>query len=68
VAEALVDTNVLSELLRGHNPTVVARVRDHVSRAGPFVISTVTVLELAKGLEKAGRAGTLDAIVRALRA
>jgi tRNA(fMet)-specific endonuclease VapC len=66
VAEALVNTYVLSELLRGRNPTIVARVRDHVSRAGSFAISRVTVMDLAKGLEKAGRADTLDALLARL--
>lgn len=37
-----------------------------MSRAGPFAISTVTVMELAKGLEKAGRADTLEPLLARL--
>ena len=68
MAEALVDTDILSELLRGRNARIVARARDHVSRSGPFAISSVTVMELAKGLEKAGRIQDLNRLLSSLGA
>ena len=63
MANALVDTDILSELLRGRNARVIARAKDHVSQFGPFAVSVVTVMEFAKGLEKAGRINELDSLL-----
>jgi tRNA(fMet)-specific endonuclease VapC len=63
VTEAILDTDILSELLRGRNARVVARAKDYVTQLGPFAVSVVTLMELAKGLEKAGRPGDLDLIL-----
>ena len=67
MANALVDTDILSELLRGRNARVIARAKDHVSQFGPFAVSVVTVMEFAKGLEKAGRINELDSLLLRLK-
>ena len=64
---ALVDTDILSELIRAKNTRVAARATESITRGGPLAISAVTVMELAKGLEKVGRANVLDAYLSRLR-
>jgi predicted nucleic acid-binding protein len=66
VSEALVDTDILSELLRGRNSGVVQRARKHVTEFGPFSVSAVTVMEIAKGLEKIGRFDELEPVLNRL--
>jgi predicted nucleic acid-binding protein len=67
MTEALVDTDILSELIRERNARVAAHARESITRSGPLAISVVTVMELAKGLEKAGRANVLDSYLARLR-
>ena len=64
VANALIDTDILSELLRGRNARVIARAKEHVSQFGPFAVS---VMEFAKGLEKVGRINELDSLLLRLK-
>lgn len=52
---ALLDTDILSELLRGRNPLVIDRARDYRHEFGRLTISTLSILEIVKGLVKAGR-------------
>jgi predicted nucleic acid-binding protein len=67
VTDTLVDTDILSELIRERNARVAARAKESITRGGPLAISVVTVMELAKGLEKAGRANVLDSYLARLR-
>ena len=67
MTDALVDTDILSELIRDRNAQVAARAKEHVARSGPLAISAVTLMELAKGLEKAGRASVLESYLARLR-
>ncbi|MCL2450932.1 MAG: PIN domain-containing protein [Polyangiaceae bacterium] len=52
---ALVDTDILSEIFRGRNETVRNRVAAYTSKTGKYAISTVTVMEVVKGLHRVGR-------------
>lgn len=53
---ALLDTDTLSEISRGH-PTAVARSRAYLLEFGRFTISAVTVFERLRGYHAALRAG-----------
>jgi predicted nucleic acid-binding protein len=67
VTDTLVDTDILSELLRARNARVTARAKDRISRTGPLAISAITLMEIAMGLEKAERIRELDTYLARLR-
>ena len=61
--KALLDTDVLSEILKGINHGVAARAAAYRAVWGRYTVSTVTVVEVVKGFHKVGRE---DAIQRFL--
>ena len=52
---ALLDTDVFSEFLKGHDPKVGQNAADYRQEFGPLSISVVTVMEIIKGLHKMRR-------------
>jgi tRNA(fMet)-specific endonuclease VapC len=63
VDKALLDTDILSEILKGVDRTVAARAAAYRAVWGRYTVSTITVVEVVKGLHKVGRD---DAIQRFL--
>jgi len=59
----MLDTDIFSELMRGKNEVVRARADAYVKQHGRLTISVITVLEVAKGLQKAGRQDALTRFV-----
>jgi tRNA(fMet)-specific endonuclease VapC len=53
VNKALLDTDILSEIGKGRNPTVAANARTYRKAFGFYSFSTVTVLEIVRGYQKA---------------
>lgn len=66
IERALLDTDILSELMRGKNETVRARAEAYVRVHGRLSVSVITVLEIVKGLQKAGRKDAMDRFIGAL--
>jgi tRNA(fMet)-specific endonuclease VapC len=66
VDRALIDTDILSEIMRARNPRVLENARQYAATFSRFTVSVITVLEVVKGLRKAGRATALDRFVRQL--
>ena len=62
----LLDTDIFSEVIRGKNASVVARADAYVKKHGRLTISLITVLECAKGLQKAQRPDAMDRFVGSL--
>ena len=52
---AILDTDTLSEVLKGKNPLVRHRAREYRADAGHFTISAVTVLEVVSGWRRVGK-------------
>jgi tRNA(fMet)-specific endonuclease VapC len=52
---AILDTDILSELLKGRDQRVTSRAATYRSEFGRFTLSAFTVVEIVKGLAKAGR-------------
>ena len=52
---ALLDTDILSEILRGVDRIVVVRAVAYRAIWGRYTTSMITVLEIVKGLHKVGR-------------
>ncbi len=51
---AILDTDILSELMRDKNRIVRERAASYLTTHGRLTISTLTVMEIVKGLIKAG--------------
>jgi len=60
---ALLDTDMLSEVLKAKDRDVLARANAYVAQHGRYTISTITIMEVVKGLSRRGRE---DAIQRFL--
>jgi tRNA(fMet)-specific endonuclease VapC len=55
VDKSLLDTDILSEIIRAKNSQVVQRATAYLAEHGRFTISTVTVVETIKGFERLNR-------------
>ncbi len=49
--KCILDTNILSEYFKGHNPTVTGRAAQHAREHGVFSFTSVTVYEVIYGLQ-----------------
>ena len=59
MAKVLLDTDILSEYLKGRDQNVVARAADYAQHYGVFTFTSVTVHEIVYGLELKGASGQL---------
>jgi len=66
VPEALLDTDILSEVMKGRNEAVRSRATEYLAQYAAFSISAVTALEVVKGLQKARREPELQRFVNSL--
>jgi predicted nucleic acid-binding protein len=60
MSRVLLDTDILSEVLKRRDPGVAARAADYLAKHGEFTLSAVSAMEIAFGLSRAGRARQLD--------
>lgn len=58
--KALLDTDILSEVLKARDASVVSRAAEYQSELERLTISTVTVMEVVKGLHKVAREDALQ--------
>lgn len=61
---AILDTDILSELLRNRNVRVNQNAAAYRQEFGQFTISTLSVLEIVKGLVKADREAKIAPFLR----
>lgn len=59
MSKALLDTDILSEYLKGRDPVVAARATTYAGQHGIFTFTSVTVHELVYGLEFKGASSQL---------
>ncbi len=50
--KALLDTDILSEIIKGFDPTVARNAAAYYQAFGRFTLSAVTVMEIVQGFEK----------------
>ena len=55
MAKVLLDTDILSEILKGKNEAVTAKASSYFAEHGRFTTSAVTVAEIVYGLRRVGR-------------
>ena len=51
MVKSLLDTDILSEYLKGHDQTVIGHAARYAQQFGIFVFTSVTVYEIVYGLE-----------------
>jgi len=54
IARSILDTDILSEYLKGHDPAVAGQAARYAAEHGVFMFTSVTVYEIAFGLELKG--------------
>jgi len=60
MVKVLLDTDILSEYLKGHDKTVAGRAAEYAREHGRFTFTSVTVHEIVFGLEFRGASGQLQ--------
>jgi predicted nucleic acid-binding protein len=58
--KAILDTDILSEYLKGHDRAVIRRAADYARLHGVFTFTSVTVHEIVYGLELKGATAQLQ--------
>jgi tRNA(fMet)-specific endonuclease VapC len=66
VNKALLDTDTLSEIGKGKHPGVAANAKTYRRAFGYYSFSTVTVLEIVRGYQKAQQLQRLNAFVASI--
>ena len=64
--KALLDTDILSEILKGRNSAVIATATRYREKHKRYTTSVITVMEMVKGFQKAGRNDALARLLEAL--
>jgi tRNA(fMet)-specific endonuclease VapC len=68
VEPALLDTDILLEVLKAKNSTVVARATAYQAAFSELTISVVTVMEIVQGFQKMKQAEALEKFLDGLKA
>jgi tRNA(fMet)-specific endonuclease VapC len=68
VDKALLDTDILSEVLKGVDPQVVARAASYRAAFGQYTISLVSVVEVVKGFQRRNQEPRLQQFLTGLAA
>ncbi|SRR5581483_2740478 len=63
MAKVLLDTDILSEYLKGHDRNVTRRAADYAREQGVFTFTSVTVHEIVFGLELKNAASQLRKVL-----
>jgi tRNA(fMet)-specific endonuclease VapC len=66
--KALLDTDIFSEILKGIDPNVAAQATAYRVIFGRYTVSTITVLEIVKGLHKMQREDRIQQFLDGLTA
>jgi predicted nucleic acid-binding protein len=63
LAKSILDTDILSEYLKGHNPIVAERAARYAEEHHTFSLTSITVYEIVYGLELKGASQQLKKVV-----
>jgi predicted nucleic acid-binding protein len=66
VSKSLLDTDILSEILKNRNPLVAARATAYRSSFGHYTISCITVMEVVCGYKRALKLDLLNTFLARL--
>lgn len=62
--KAILDTDVMSEILKGRNAPIQRASQRNLAEHGRYTISTITVMEVVRGLHVVGREEGIEAFLR----
>ena len=65
--KSLLDTDIFSEILKGIDQTIVTKAVAYKALWGRYTISTITVLEIVKGLHKVQREERIQQFLTGLK-
>jgi tRNA(fMet)-specific endonuclease VapC len=66
MARALLDTDTFSEIIKARNTHLMRKARAYRQQYGQYTISTVTLTEMVKGLQKRAREDRIQGLVARL--
>lgn len=66
VNKALLDTDTLSEIGKGKNPSITANAKTYRRAYGYYSFSTITVLEIVRGYQKSQQLQHLNAFLASI--
>jgi len=66
VSRSLLDTDIFSEILKGIDQRVATRATTYKAEFGCYTISTITVMEIVKGLHKVRREEQIEKFLNGL--
>jgi predicted nucleic acid-binding protein len=66
MSRALLDTDILSEVLKKKDPRVLARAERYFAQEGRYTLSCVTVLEVVRGFQRIGSSERLERFLGSL--
>jgi tRNA(fMet)-specific endonuclease VapC len=66
MARALLDTDTFSEIIKANNSNLMRKARAYRQQYGQYTISTVTLAEMVKGLQKRGREDRIHGLIARL--
>lgn len=64
---ALLDTDILSEVMKAKSPIVLARATAYKAAFNQFTLSAISVMEIVEGLQKAKREKALEEFLEGLK-
>ncbi len=64
--QSLLDTDIFSEILKNRNPRVAVAAQSYRAEFGRLSISTITVMEIVKGFQKAQQPDRRDLFLKSL--
>ncbi len=64
--KALLDTDTLSEIRKGSNPAVATNAKTYRRAFGYYSLSTITVIEIVRGYQKAQQLQRLNAFMASI--
>ncbi len=66
--KTLLDTDILSEILKAKDAAVVAKAAAYKTALGRLTLSAITVMEIVKGFHQKGRTDALQKFLESLKA
>jgi tRNA(fMet)-specific endonuclease VapC len=67
IPRTMLDTDIVSEFLRGRNPTVATRAGQYQRVHGRFTICAITLMEMCSGWQRRGQQARSTAVLQHLR-
>lgn len=68
MSKSLLDTDILSEIMRGRDPKVVAKAQEYLTAYSLFTVSVISIMEIVRGYQRVQRQDKLNQFLHAAAA